>query len=202
MDHAYTLIVGDRPRGHGEALRFLAARGIDVIVTSGGLGPTADDLTAEVVGAFAAREMVLDEALEERIAEILRPLLSRWPELDAEAMRGSNRKQAVVPQGATVLEPVGTAPGLVVPPARVAARRSSCCPGRRASCSRCGPRPRTEAFRAARGRRGELPPGDAAAVRDPRVGDRRDAAASPRTAATAWRGWRSPPACAAARSRS
>ncbi len=35
-----------------------------LIVTSGGLGPTADDLTAEVVARFAGREMVLDEALE------------------------------------------------------------------------------------------------------------------------------------------
>jgi nicotinamide-nucleotide amidase len=59
--------------------------------------------------------MVLDSALEERIAEILRPLMSRWPDLDPEAIRASNRKQAVVPVGATVLEPVGTAPGLVVP---------------------------------------------------------------------------------------
>ena len=48
---------------------------MDVIVTSGGLGPTADDLTAEVVGEFCGREMVLDEPLEERIAEILKPLL-------------------------------------------------------------------------------------------------------------------------------
>jgi nicotinamide-nucleotide amidase len=114
VDHAYTLVVGDRREDMDEALRFLAARGVDLIVTSGGLGPTADDLTAEVVGAFAGRPMVLDEPLEERIAEILRPLLSRWPDLDPEAIRASNRKQAVVPSGATVLEPVGTAPGLVV----------------------------------------------------------------------------------------
>ena len=53
VDHAYTLIVGDRREDMDEALRFLAARGVDVVVTSGGLGPTADDLTAEVVGAFA-----------------------------------------------------------------------------------------------------------------------------------------------------
>ena len=114
VDHAYTLVVGDRREDMEQALRFLAARGVDLIVTSGGLGPTADDLTAEVVGAFAGREMVLDEPLEERIAEILRPLLSRWPELDPDAIRVSNRKQAVVPAGATILEPVGTAPGLVV----------------------------------------------------------------------------------------
>jgi nicotinamide-nucleotide amidase len=115
VDHAYTLVVGDRREDMEQALRFLAAQDVDLIVTSGGLGPTADDLTAEVVGAFAGREMVLDEPLEERIAEILRPLMSRWPDLDPDAIRASNRKQAVVPSGATILEPVGTAPGLVVP---------------------------------------------------------------------------------------
>jgi nicotinamide-nucleotide amidase len=115
VDHVYTLVVGDRREDMEQALRFLSAQGVDLIVTSGGLGPTADDLTAEVVGTFAGREMVLDEPLEERIAEILRPLMSRWPDLDPDAIRASNRKQAVVPVGATVLEPVGTAPGLVVP---------------------------------------------------------------------------------------
>jgi nicotinamide-nucleotide amidase len=115
IDHAYTVVVGDRREDMNEALRFLAARGVDLVLTSGGLGPTADDLTAEVVGEFAGRPMVLDEALEQRIAEILKPLMSRWPDLDPEAIRTSNRKQAVVPEGATVLEPVGTAPGLVVP---------------------------------------------------------------------------------------
>jgi len=117
VDLAHLTIVGDRPADMLAALRFLASEGVDVIVTSGGLGPTADDLTAEVVGAFQGRKMVLDEPLEERIAEILRPLLARWPQLDEEAVRESNRKQAVVPVGATVLEPVGTAPGLVVGPA-------------------------------------------------------------------------------------
>jgi nicotinamide-nucleotide amidase len=116
VDLAYTTIVGDRPEDMEDALRFMAAEGLDVILTSGGLGPTADDLTAEVVGRAQGREMVLDEALEERIAEILRPLAKRWPHLDMDAIRESNRKQAVIPQGATVLEPIGTAPGLVVPP--------------------------------------------------------------------------------------
>jgi nicotinamide-nucleotide amidase len=115
IDHSYTVVVGDRREDMDEALRFLAARGVDLVLTSGGLGPTADDLTAEVVGAFAGRPMVLDEALEERIAEILKPLMSRWPDLDPDAIRASNRKQAIVPEGATILDPVGTAPGLVVP---------------------------------------------------------------------------------------
>ena len=117
VDAAMIQIVGDRPDDLMAALRFMADEGMALIVTSGGLGPTADDLTAEVVGHFARREMVLDPELEEKITEILRPLMSRWPGLDPAAVREANRKQAVVPAGATVLEPVGTAPGLVVPPA-------------------------------------------------------------------------------------
>jgi nicotinamide-nucleotide amidase len=117
VDAAMIHIVGDRPEDLLGALRFMASAGMALIVTSGGLGPTADDLTAEIVGEFAGREMVLDAELEERIADILRPLMSRWPGLDPDAIRAANRKQAVVPRGATVLDPVGTAPGLVVPPA-------------------------------------------------------------------------------------
>jgi nicotinamide-nucleotide amidase len=117
VDLAHITIVGDRPADMLAALRFHAAEGVDLVLTSGGLGPTADDLTAEVVGGFCGREMVLDEALETRIAEILSPLAARFPGLDMEAVRTSNRKQAVVPEGATILDPVGTAPGLVVPPA-------------------------------------------------------------------------------------
>jgi len=109
-------IVGDRPADLLRALENLAADGVDVIVTTGGLGPTADDLTAEMVGRFCGREMVLDAALEERIFQIIKPLLARWPDADPDALRAANRKQAVIPDGATVLEPVGTAPGLVVEP--------------------------------------------------------------------------------------
>jgi nicotinamide-nucleotide amidase len=117
VDHAYTAIVGDRPEDIAAALRFMAERGMGLVVTSGGLGPTADDLTAEVVGRFQARPMELDNALSGRIAEIVGPLMKRWPNIDPEAIRAANDKQATIPAGATVLEPVGTAPGLVVPPA-------------------------------------------------------------------------------------
>jgi competence/damage-inducible protein CinA-like protein len=116
VDPAMIQIVGDRSDDLLAALRFMRDDGLAVIITSGGLGPTADDLTAEVVGRFCGREMVLDPGLEERIAEILRPMMARWPDLDAAAIRRSNRKQAVIPEGATILEPEGTAPGLVVPP--------------------------------------------------------------------------------------
>jgi nicotinamide-nucleotide amidase len=116
VDLAFTAIVGDRREDMEAALRFMAAQRLDLVLTSGGLGPTADDLTAEVVGRFQGRGMALDIELEETIAEILRPLAKRWPNLDMEAVRASNRKQAIVPEGATILRPVGTAPGLVVPP--------------------------------------------------------------------------------------
>ena len=117
VDIAHIAVVGDRPADIEGALRFFRDEGMDLVVTSGGLGPTADDLTAVVVGDFQGRPSELDEALEGRIWAILEPLISRWPDLDPDALRASNRKQALVPAGATVLEPVGTAPGLVVTPA-------------------------------------------------------------------------------------
>jgi nicotinamide-nucleotide amidase len=113
VDVAEIVCVGDRPNDLESALRFLAGEGMDLIVTSGGLGPTADDLTAEVVGRFAGREMVLDEGMEEKIAAVLRSFARRL-RFDPDALREANRKQAMVPRGATTIDPAGTAPGLVV----------------------------------------------------------------------------------------
>ena len=117
VELAHTLICGDRPADMEAQLRFLASEEIELIVTSGGLGPTADDLTTEVVARFQGRAMVHDPELEQRIAAIVAPLARRWHDVDPEAMAAGTRKQAVVPAGAAVLEPAGTAPGVVVPPA-------------------------------------------------------------------------------------
>ncbi|HEY8501423.1 MAG TPA: competence/damage-inducible protein A [Solirubrobacterales bacterium] len=114
VEVAHILVVADRPDDLEAALRFMAEEGMDLIVTTGGLGPTADDLTAEVVGRFAGRELVLDEEIEAKIAEILRGFAQRF-QLDEKALQEANRKQAMVPEGAVPLDPVGTAPGLVVP---------------------------------------------------------------------------------------
>jgi nicotinamide-nucleotide amidase len=114
IELAHVLITGDRPADLLSALRFMREQGADLIVTSGGLGPTADDLTAQVVADFAERPLELDEALEQRIAEIIARFAIRW-RIDEEALRIANRKQAMVPRGAIALDPVGTAPGLVVP---------------------------------------------------------------------------------------
>jgi nicotinamide-nucleotide amidase len=111
---AHVMVVGDRPDDVRAALDFLASQGMDLIVTTGGLGPTADDLTAEVVAGFAGRPVAVDPALEERIWQIVARMRGRWRDASEEGMRAGARKQALVPEGAVVLEPVGTAPGLVV----------------------------------------------------------------------------------------
>jgi nicotinamide-nucleotide amidase len=110
----HLLTVGDRPDDLLAALEFLRTQGVHLVVTSGGLGPTADDLTAEVVAGFAGTELVLDEAMVAEIAAILAGF-ARRAGLDPAALDAANRKQAMVPRGAHVLHPVGTAPGLVVP---------------------------------------------------------------------------------------
>ena len=116
VEVAHILVVADRPDDLEAGLRFLAGEGMDLIVTTGGLGPTADDLTAEVVGRFAGRPLALDREVEARIAEILRGFAKRGGfDFDEEAIMEANRKQAMVPEGAIALDPVGTAPGLVVP---------------------------------------------------------------------------------------
>jgi len=117
IELAHVTICGDRPEDMEAQLAFMREQGIDLVITSGGLGPTADDLTTQVVARFCNRPLDLDPALEGRIAEILKPLMVRWRNLDPEAVRMSTRKQAMVPRGADVIEPAGTAPGLVVPPA-------------------------------------------------------------------------------------
>ena len=114
VEVSHIVCVGDRKPDLEAALRFLADLGVGLVVTSGGLGPTADDLTAEAVADFAGRKLVLDEEMEERIAEILAGFARRL-RFDPEALREANRKQAMVPEGATPLDPAGTAPGLVVP---------------------------------------------------------------------------------------
>ena len=113
VEVAHILVVADRPADLEAGLRFMAAEGCELIVTSGGLGPTADDLTAEVVGRFADAEMVLDEQMETKIAAIIAGFARRM-RFDPDALRAANRKQAMVPKGATTIDPAGTAPGLVV----------------------------------------------------------------------------------------
>jgi nicotinamide-nucleotide amidase len=114
VELAHITICGDRPADIEAQLRFLRSENVDLIVTTGGLGPTADDMTVSTVARFCDRELIVDEAMEAKIAAIVARWMARFPDMDVEAVRAANRKQAMVPDGAAVLDPVGTAPGVVV----------------------------------------------------------------------------------------
>jgi nicotinamide-nucleotide amidase len=115
VELAHITICGDRPADIEAQLRFMADQGVDLVVTSGGLGPTADDMTVEVVARFCGVELALDEQMENKIANILKKLMAHFNPDNFDAVRAANRKQAMIPVGAQALDPVGTAPGVVVP---------------------------------------------------------------------------------------
>ena len=115
VELAHITICGDRSADIEAQLRFLRDEGVDLIVTTGGLGPTADDMTLATVARFCGRPLRLDAAMEARIAAIVDKWTARFPDVDTTAVREANRKQAMVPEGASVLDPVGTAPGAVLP---------------------------------------------------------------------------------------
>lgn len=116
VDVANVVVVGDRAEDMTAALQHFIDDGVDLVITSGGLGPTADDLTAEIVGQVQGRPSAVDADLEARITTIVETYSrNRGWHADPEAIAAGVRKQALVPAGATVLEPTGTAPGLVVP---------------------------------------------------------------------------------------
>ncbi|MFH1810801.1 MAG: CinA family nicotinamide mononucleotide deamidase-related protein [Pseudomonadota bacterium] len=97
---------GDDAQSLAESLRWIA-RDVDLVVCSGGLGPTDDDCTAEAVAQAFARPLSLDatalDQIQDRFASFHRP------------MPPSNRKQALLPQGARLLENLGgTAPGFAL----------------------------------------------------------------------------------------
>ncbi|HET8652755.1 MAG TPA: competence/damage-inducible protein A [Gaiellaceae bacterium] len=111
IEPARVLVVGDRPDPLGEAFREALAA--DLVVTSGGLGPTHDDRTVELLAQVAGRELVVDPALEEEIGTVVRGLSARFRRPYAELEPGV-RKQATIPEGAHSLGLAGTAPGLVL----------------------------------------------------------------------------------------
>jgi len=106
LDVLAQLTVDDDAERIERALRGLAAE-VDVIVATGGLGPTSDDLTAASVAHVLGEELVRRE-------DILAQLEERWRSRGGD-MPASNRKQADLPASAEILpNPVGTAPGFAV----------------------------------------------------------------------------------------
>jgi nicotinamide-nucleotide amidase len=106
------LLVGDGEDEIMEGLRTL--QGYDLLVTSGGLGPTHDDRTVAAVAAASGRAIRLDPVLRGTIAAIMDAFARRRGTPPGEYVDGID-KQALVPEGAHVIDPIGTAPGLIVP---------------------------------------------------------------------------------------
>jgi nicotinamide-nucleotide amidase len=105
------LIVGDDPADLEAALR--AGSEADVCLVSGGLGPTHDDRTVELVARVAEASLRVDEQLEREIEGVSRSVAERLGRPYADFAPGVT-KQATIPDGAEVIGIAGTAPGLVL----------------------------------------------------------------------------------------
>jgi nicotinamide-nucleotide amidase len=92
---------------------FAEAMTADLCLVSGGLGPTHDDRTVELVAKVSGRDIVLDEALHEEIGGISRAVAERLRRPYTDFEQGV-RKQATLPVGAVSLGLAGTAPGMVL----------------------------------------------------------------------------------------
>lgn len=104
-------IVGDRPEDLEHAFR--QGFDADLCLVSGGLGPTHDDRTIELVARVAGRALAVDEALEREIEGISRMIADRLGRPYTDFTTGV-RKQATLPEGALSLGLAGTAPGVVL----------------------------------------------------------------------------------------
>jgi len=106
LDLHYKTTVGDNRGRIAEVLRAALER-CDMVITTGGLGPTVDDVTRQAVSDAVGRPLVLVPEL----LEYIESLYARW----GRVMADSNRRQAYVPEGAKIIEnPVGTAPAFTV----------------------------------------------------------------------------------------
>lgn len=108
VPHFYQTVVGDNVDRVHQAIEIGATRS-SILIFTGGLGPTPDDLTTESIASYFNTPLV--EHLEV-IADIERKYAQRGREMTA-----SNRKQSLQPQGAAILpNPLGTAPGMIWQP--------------------------------------------------------------------------------------
>ena len=102
LDLLYKTTVGDNEARITDVLNLALDRS-DVVITSGGIGPTVDDVTRQTVANATGRELVYSEELEAQIAERFRGF--------GRKMADNNRRQAYIPEGALPLpNPVGSAP--------------------------------------------------------------------------------------------
>ncbi|HCW52053.1 MAG TPA: competence/damage-inducible protein A [Clostridiales bacterium] len=108
VDTYFQQVVGDNAVRLAEALRLALSRS-DLVITTGGLGPTEDDLTKEVVAEVLGLRLVRDP-------EVARAITCRLEGHRSRPVPQAVAKQSLVPEGALVLpNPVGTAPGFIIP---------------------------------------------------------------------------------------
>ena len=99
-------VVGDNPLRLAEALR-LAMRRSDIVITTGGLGPTVDDITIKTIADTFSRPLVLNKAALKDIKDHFRKRRVKMP--------ADNERQALIPAGAiAIINPVGTAPASIL----------------------------------------------------------------------------------------
>ena len=111
LEPARVVIVGDRPEDLSSVLR--EGLQVDLCVVSGGLGPTHDDRTVEVLAAAAGTSLVVDGDLERQIEAFSRGIAERLGRPYADFAAGV-RKQASLPEGAVSLGLAGSAPALLL----------------------------------------------------------------------------------------
>ena len=108
------ILVRDEPDAIVEAFHILLAHPIDLLICSGGLGPTDDDLTLAALAQAMERPLTFDPQAYQRISEHYERLI-RKNRLEHPGSEATRRKMATLPQGATPLpNPVGTAPGVAM----------------------------------------------------------------------------------------
>ncbi|MEM1332530.1 MAG: molybdopterin-binding protein, partial [Actinomycetota bacterium] len=111
IDSVVQVKVGDNPaRIEAQLRRLLDASGddADAVIVCGGLGPTHDDLTRDVIAAVMGAPLIRDDV----VADVIRSMFASR----GRAMPDNNLRQAMVPEGATVIPQTrGTAPGLICP---------------------------------------------------------------------------------------
>lgn len=106
LDLLYRTTVGDNEGRIAEAIDNALNR-VDVVITTGGLGPTVDDVTRESIARATGRPLEFHQPLLDQIAARFRSFNVQMSE--------NNRRQAYLPRGAQPIEnPVGTAPGLIL----------------------------------------------------------------------------------------
>ena len=107
----YETSVGDNPERMFQTIQTAVDRS-DIVILSGGLGPTKDDITKDIAARVMDKELVEDPHTRERIQQYFDNLSIKRPEVK---ITENNCCQAMIPDGAVVLDNEnGTAPGLII----------------------------------------------------------------------------------------